>query len=214
MKPLIPIPHFDNIPPYENREAFCQLLDDMLGRSYKEAAGLDHIGDPLRAPPDFLAPMIEMFGGMEPEAGDGERTLRAKAYNAQITEFNRSTWRRVKTLIDAVTMMDAKIYHRYTHATKNDWSWRADAPVVNSWGMETVSQFLSNWRGFFFGCMLFADNANYISAEQIWIDAGGFIDGETVDKIAAAVAPQLPAYLWVTLGYTSGDDYYILKELN
>jgi hypothetical protein len=52
VKPLIPIPHFDNIPPYENMEALCELLDNILGQSYKEAAGLNKESNPPAKPGD------------------------------------------------------------------------------------------------------------------------------------------------------------------
>ncbi|MDR2193883.1 MAG: hypothetical protein LBP19_05370 [Treponema sp.] len=66
MKYLIPIPHRDTIPPYEDREVLCRMLDDIFGGLYNEAAGLNFLNDPLRCPSVFLDALVEVKTAIRP----------------------------------------------------------------------------------------------------------------------------------------------------
>jgi hypothetical protein len=109
MKRLILIPYCDNIPPYEEREAFCTMFDTIFGAVYADIVGLNYLNDSLQCRPGCLDALVEVSGG-DVNLADSDALKRVKAYNAQNSDFKPSLWKTIKNLIDSITGVSASIY--------------------------------------------------------------------------------------------------------
>jgi hypothetical protein len=207
MKYLIPIPHIDNIPPYEDRDVFCQMLDDIFGGVYNDVVGLNFLNDPLRCPAVFLDAFIEVVNG-ETDQTDSEAIKRVKAYNAQNGDFKKSLWKSVKNFIDGITGGDARVYDNAVE----DYVWQSDSDIIKD-GRVIITQWLSDYGGYNYGPVLYSDDTKYVTKFQMCIDTGIVLTQEEINRVAGIAEKQLPAYISFLIGYFNGSDFIIYKQI-
>jgi hypothetical protein len=203
MKRLIPIPHLDNIPPYDEREKFCEMLDAVFGAVYDDVIGLNHLNDPLRCRAECLDALIEIVGG-DVNPADTTSLKRVKAYNARNSEFKPSLWKTIKNLIDSLTGESANISID-TADKRNDWGLQSTNANLTLDDKTVASQIVADVNAIDVGLTLLAQELytidGFSSSALIKIDVGGALNAEQSARIKQTIISQIPAYKKVAIGY-------------
>jgi hypothetical protein len=209
MKRLIPIPHFDNIPPYAEREKFCEMLDAVFGEVYDDIIGLNYLNDPLRCRSECLDALIEVVGG-DVNPTDPEALKRVKAHNAQNSEYRPSLWKTIKNLIDSLTGASANIFIDTTDK-RNDWGLQSTDTNLTLDDKTIVSQMMADANGLDVGLTLLTREINTINGfsagAPVKIDAGVVLNDTLCARVKQAIVPQIPAYKQVVIGYFDGNSF-------
>jgi hypothetical protein len=209
MKPLIPIPYCDNIPPYDEREPFCTMLDTIFGAVYADIVGLNYLNDPLRCRAECLDALVEVVGG-DVNPADSDALKRVKAYNAQNSDFKPSLWKTLKNLIDSITGASASIYSD-TADKRNDWALQSDDVPLTLDDKMLITQVMADANGLDVGLLLLAqeipmsDRASPLATVRI--DVGIALTTTQITRMKQTIISQIPAYKRVAIGFFTGSTF-------
>jgi hypothetical protein len=209
MKHLIPIPYCDNIPPYDEREPFCAMLDTIFGAVYADIVGLNYLNDPLRCRAECLDALIEVVGG-DVNPADSDALKRVKAYNAQNSDFKPSLWKTIKNLIDSITGASASLYSD-TADKRNDWALQSDDVPLTADGKTVITQIMADANGLDVGLVLLAQEitmpAGASPEAPVRIDVGIALSAAQIARVTQTITSQIPAYKRVAIGFFTGSTF-------
>jgi hypothetical protein len=209
MKPLIPIPYCDNIPPYDEREPFCTMLDTIFGAVYADIVGLNYLNDPLRCRAECLDALVEVVGG-DVNPADSDALKRVKAYNAQNSDFKPSLWKTIKNLIDSITGASASLYSD-TADKRNDWGLQSDNTSLTLDGKTVITQIMADANGLDVGLLLLAQDITMPDGASpeapVRIDVGVALTPPQIARVTQTIISQIPAYKRVAIGFYTGSTF-------